>query len=184
MTAVRLTIGLALTAVALSTIRADDWPQWLGPRRDGVWRETGIVVDVPAAPKARWRTAIGAGYAGPAVAGNRVFVTDRLLPEGVQNPANPFARGEIPGVERILCLDDADGRILWKHEYDCPYRISYPSGPRATPLVADGKVYVLGAMGHLNCLDAGSGRRTSHVILALRCRCGDSRPIRCWTASA
>src|SRR5436190_13873727 len=59
--------------------RGDDWPQWLGPKRDGIWRETGILKRFPAdGPRVRWRTDIGAGYAGPAVAAGKVYVTDRL----------------------------------------------------------------------------------------------------------
>src|SRR5438270_11312964 len=73
-----------------SSARADDWPQWLGPQRDGVWRETGILEKFPASgPVYRWRTPIGAGYAGPAVAGDRVYVTDRMLEPGSKNPASP-----------------------------------------------------------------------------------------------
>src|SRR5205809_1026095 len=62
-----------------------------------------------------------------------------------------------PQRERVLCLDEADGRIVWKHEYDCPYAVSYPAGPRATPAVGDGKVYTLGAEGNLLCLGAEKG---------------------------
>ena len=60
-----------LVSVGLSVLplRADDWPQWLGPQRDSVWRERGIVEKFPTdGPPVRWRTAISAGYAGPAVA--------------------------------------------------------------------------------------------------------------------
>ena len=122
--------------LATTSARADDWPQWLGPKRDGVWRETGIVEKFPdGGPKVRWKTQIGAGYSGPAVAEGRVFVTDRLVAPKSSNPANPFERGKIPGTERILCLNEADGRMLWKHEYDCSYDVSYPAGPRATPTV-------------------------------------------------
>ena len=152
-----LLLGAGLCS-ARTPARADDWPQWLGPQRDAVWRETGIVRTFPArGPAARWRTAIGAGYSGPAVAGGRVFITDRLLAPKGSNPADPFARGKIPGTERILCLNEADGRVLWKHEYDCPYDVSYPAGPRATPTVSEGKVYTLGTEGHLFCLDIKSG---------------------------
>lgn len=137
---------------------ADDWPQWLGPQRDGVWRESGIVERFPAGGlKAAWRTPIGGGFAGPAVAGNRVFVTDRQVAPGVHVPSNPFQRFEIPGRERVLCLAADDGRILWTHEYECGYTMSYPAGPRATPLVAGGRVYTLGGEGDLRCLDAASG---------------------------
>ncbi len=137
---------------------ADDWPQWLGPERDAVWRETGIVEHFPkGGPKIRWRVPIGAGYSGPAVAGGRVYVLERRLGEQVKNPANPFDRGRIPGVEAVVCLNEADGKIVWRHEYDCPYTVSYASGPRTTPSVSDGKVYTLGAEGNLLCLDASTG---------------------------
>ena len=60
-----------------------DWPQWLGPQRDGVWREDGILEKYPpGGPKLRWRLPLGGGYAGPAVADGKVYVTDRVLPEG------------------------------------------------------------------------------------------------------
>jgi outer membrane protein assembly factor BamB len=145
--------------VSASTLVADDWPQWLGPRRDAVWRETGIIEKFPEkGPDIKWRTPVGAGYSGPAVANGRVYLTDRMLSEGKKNPADPFARGSIPGKERVLCLDARDGRILWKEEYDCPYSMSYPAGPRATPLVDGGKVYALGAEGNLLCLDTESGK--------------------------
>lgn len=133
-----------------------DWPQWLGPQRDGVWRETGIVEKFPAGgPPVRWRTPIGAGYSGPAVAGGRVYVMDRLL---VKQTGQNFNRGVIPGNERVLCLNEADGKMLWQHEYDCPYDISYPAGPRVTPIVQDGKVFTVGSEGNLFCLNADTGK--------------------------
>jgi outer membrane protein assembly factor BamB len=140
--------------------RGDDWPQWLGPQRDGVWRETGILDKFPkGGPKVRWRTPIGAGYSGPAVAKDRVYVIDRILAEGAANPDNPFDPSvRVPGKERILCLSEKTGELLWKHEYDCPYRISYANGPRATPVIHEGRVYTLGAMGHLFCLKAEDGK--------------------------
>ena len=154
----QLLFAVCLSALACAA-RADDWPQWLGPQRDGLWRETGIVKSFPAGgPPVRWRTPIGAGYTGPAVAGGRVFVTDRVLSQGVKNPANPFNKGVLQGSERILCLDAATGKILWQHEYDCPYDVSYPAGPRATPVVSGGKVFTLGTEGNLFCLNAADGK--------------------------
>ena len=145
-------------ALATLPLLADDWPQWLGPQRDGVWRENRIVEKFPAkGPKVRWRTAIGGGYTGPAVANGRVYVLDRQLGPGASNPSNPFAKVTIPGSERVLCLDAADGAIRWKHDYDCPYAVSYPAGPRATPAVDGGRVYTVGAEGNLLCLDAEKG---------------------------
>jgi outer membrane protein assembly factor BamB len=152
-------LGLAGLLLPASGARADDWPQWLGPQRDGMWRETGLVKKFPSGgPRVLWRTPIGGGYAGPAVANGRVYVLDRQLAPGSKDPSNPFSTSNSAGKERVLCLDAATGKQIWEHGYDCTYRISYPAGPRATPLVADGKVYTLGAMGHLFCLDAGTGK--------------------------
>lgn len=140
------------------TVMADEWPEWLGTQRDGVWRETGLVKEFPAGgPPVRWRVKVGGGYSGPAVAGKFVYVTDKQLPTGVKDPANPFARDRQQATERVLCLSDADGSIVWKHEYDCPYTVSYPAGPRTTPLVRDGRVYTLGAEGHLFCFESETG---------------------------
>jgi outer membrane protein assembly factor BamB len=126
-------------------LSADDWPQWRGPTRDGVWKETGLI-DKFAGPQIpiRWRAPIGSGYNGPTVAGGRVFVTDRQT-----EPAE---------VERVHCFDEQTGRNLWTFSYDCPYKnIGYTAGPRASASIDDGRVYTLGAMGHLLCLDAASG---------------------------
>ena len=138
---------------------ADDWPHWQGPRRDGVWRESGIVERFPAGgPPIRWRTKIGAGYSSPAVAQGRVFVMDRPESPTRGNPGGALQRTAEAGRERVVCLDERDGRVLWAHEYDCPYFISYPAGPRASPAVAGNRVYALGAEGDLHCLDVATGR--------------------------
>jgi outer membrane protein assembly factor BamB len=140
-------------------VRADDWPQWLGSKRDGIWRETGLIEKFPAGgPKIVWRTPIENGFSGPAVAGGRVFITDRRRARDEKGePIRPTRDGGFPGTERVLCLNEADGKVIWKHEYDCPYKIYYPNGPRCTPLIHLGKVYTLGAMGDLLCLDAKKG---------------------------
>src|SRR5947208_3000561 len=87
----RLLLAAAALTVAGSTGRADDWPQWMGPNRDAVWTETGILDTFPAGgPKELWRVAIGGGYAGPAVAGGKVYVADKKLKDGAKDPANAF----------------------------------------------------------------------------------------------
>jgi outer membrane protein assembly factor BamB len=156
----RFLLGLwLLLTFSFRPLLADDWPQWLGPNRDSVWRETGIIEQFPdSGPKVVWRTPIGGGYAGPSVSNGKVYLSDRQLAQGVSNPADPFARGVIRGSERVLCLDEANGHVNWKYEYDCPYTVSYPAGPRVTPLVAEGRVYSLGAEGNLFCLDAATGK--------------------------
>lgn len=125
-------------------LTADDWPQWRGQERDGVWRETGIMASFPESGlKVRWRAKVGNGYSGPAVAKGRVYVTDRRVK---------------PEAERVLCFDEATGKPLWEHAYAAPYaNMEYGNGPRATPTVHEGKVYTLGTRGHVRCLDAVTG---------------------------
>ncbi len=137
---------------------ADDWPQWMGPTRNGVYGETGIADRIPSSGlKILWRAPVLNGYSGPAVAGNRVFVTDYEIAEGdIRN--DPGARIDLKGKERVHCLDAMTGETLWKFEYDRPYKISYPNGPRATPTVDGNRVYVLGAEGDLHCLSADTGQ--------------------------
>ena len=153
-----LVLAVLILCATFST--ADDWPQWLGPKRDSIWSETGILRTFPKeGPTVLWRTPIGPGYSGPAVADGKVFVTDRLLGKGAKNPNDPFDnKVSVASTERVLCLDAKTGKEKWKHEYDCPYKISYPAGPRATPTVSGGKVYTLGAMGDLLCLDEADGK--------------------------
>jgi outer membrane protein assembly factor BamB len=130
----------------------------MGPNRDDEWTETGILEKFPeGGPKVLWRTPIAGGYAGPAVAGGKVYVTDYVRESG-EAVNDPGGRPALQGKERVLCLRASDGKVLWKHEYDCPYQISYPAGPRATPTVHQGKVYTLGAEGNLLCLDANGGK--------------------------
>ncbi len=148
----------ALLATTMFRLDAEDWPQWLGPQRDGVWRETGIIEKFPAGGlNFRWRTPIGGGYSGPAVVKGRVYVMDRQLAKGTARSADAFSRSKVPGSERVLCLNESDGKILWQHEYECDYTVSYGAGPRVTPVVNDGKVYALGSEGNLVCLDAEKG---------------------------
>ena len=103
-----------------------------------------------------WRTPVAGGFAGPAVADGR-GVRRRLRDRG-QRQEGGLRRGPTSRARSgVLCLDAKTGKELWKHEYDCPYTVSYPVGPRCTPTVADGKVYSLGAEGNLTCLDAAKG---------------------------
>jgi len=138
-------------------VQADDWPQWMGPRRDNVWREEGVLETFPAeGPRVLWRVPVSGGYAGPAVSAGRVFVTDYVTAADVKI-AN-FERKSSTGTERVLCLDETTGRILWKHEYPVTYTIAYPAGPRCTPTVDGDRVYTLGAEGNLVCFAAATGR--------------------------
>jgi outer membrane protein assembly factor BamB len=129
--------------------RAEDWPQWRGPNRAGVWHETGVMESFPPGGlEVAWRAPVQRGWSSPVVAQGRVYVTDVEV-------ANAKA------VERVLCFDEVNGKPLWSHRYV----VAYPDwalgrdggGPRATPIVREGKLYTLGAMGQLFCLDAAKG---------------------------
>lgn len=143
---------LILLGSGIHHLPADDWPQWMGPARDGVWREGGFAEKFPdGGPRIVWRKPAGAGYAGPAVADGRVFLMER---EG--RPTEDTSKGML-GVERLRALDAATGATLWQKEWDEPYLIDYATGPRATPTVHEGLVYALGAEGRLVCVRADDG---------------------------
>lgn len=141
--------ALALLGFACAIAWGDDWPQWRGPLRDGVWREDGILETFPTnGLTVRWRTSIGAGFSGPAVAGGRVFLMDRVTKEDPDTEVKiryDF-RDQTMGLERVLGVDEATGKILWTHSYLCKYSVAYGIGPRATPTVQGDKLYSLGTV--------------------------------------
>lgn len=148
------TAGLLIICCGVAL--GDDWPQWMGPKRDNVWRETGILDRFPVdGPNVLWRSPVAGGYAGPAVAQGMVVVCDYITSDNVK--VGNFERKKFTGVERVLALDEATGDVRWKHELEVDYSISYPSGPRCTPIIDGGFVYTLGAEGNLFCLRADSG---------------------------
>ena len=140
--------------VAQAVLHGDDWPEWRGAGRAGVWNETGILDAFPAGGlKVRWRTPIQSGYAGPAVFEGRVFLTDSRRTVGNR------------AIERALAIDEKTGAVLWTQEWPADYtglQLIYAIGPRATPTVDGNRVYVLGAMGRLLALDAATGRIVWH----------------------
>jgi hypothetical protein len=123
----------------------EDWPHWRGPHGDGTRRGPKLSNAWPKGGLQRvWRQPVGGGYGGIAVSGGRVYVMDRQRD---------------PDVERVLCFDGVTGDQLWLHDYPADYSgVSYDNGPRATPTVFDGRVYTLGAVGHLFCLNADDGK--------------------------
>ncbi|NBO93368.1 MAG: hypothetical protein EBV06_13815 [Planctomycetia bacterium] len=123
---------------------AADWPQWRGLNRDNVAHLPGLPERLPEKLSPRWKQPIGGGYGGISVVGSHLYVMDRR---------------KSPEAERILCLDTANGRTLWEYAYPVNYgKLDYGNGPRCTPTVNAGKVYTLGALGQLHCLDAKTGK--------------------------
>lgn len=144
----RVLLTLALLPTA-GQAAAEDWPEWRGQGRLGVWTETGILETFPKdGLEYTWRTPLRGGYAGPSVADGRVFVTDYHASDGMK------------GTERALALDEETGEVLWVCAWPVDYAglaPTYAIGPRATPPVGGNRVYALGAMGALWCFDVTSG---------------------------
>lgn len=144
----RLLTCAVLFSVA-AVLNAEDWPEWRGRGRVGVWNETGILDKFPAnGLTATWRTPINSGYSGPAVADGRVFITD----------SRPTTANR--AIERAIAIDEQTGKILWTREWPADYsgmQLVYAIGPRATPTVDEDRVYVLGASGNLFAFDGKTG---------------------------
>ena len=149
MTSSKLIAALACAAclAGAAEAAAEDWPEFRGAGRRGVWTETGIVRAFPDdGLQVRWRTPIKAGYSGPSVVDGRVFITDWEPQQGMR------------GVERALALDEATGEILWTQAWEADYAgIQWEIGPGATPTVDGDRVYVLGRTGMLTALAVDTG---------------------------
>jgi len=122
---------------------AADWPQWLGPTRDGVSPEK--VAPWKEAPKVLWRQPVGEGHSSPVVADDKVFV---------------HAKVKDKEQEELLAFDAKSGKPLWHTPYDRDkFTSPFGNGPRATPAVSGGKVYTFGVTGILSCFEAEGGKQ-------------------------
>jgi outer membrane protein assembly factor BamB len=138
--------GLAAVGLAsLVLTTAADWPQFLGPQRNGISRETGLLADWPKkGPPLLWEREVGEGFSSPVVAGGRLILFHRVGDE-----------------ERVDCLEANSGKEIWKHAAPTDFRdpLGKGDGPRATPAIAGGKVYTLGPGGRLLCLTLADGKK-------------------------
>lgn len=126
------------------TIQAQDWPQFLGPTRNGVY--PGVI---PAGrPAILWKRDVGQGFAGPAVAQGKLILFHRVNDK-----------------ETVESIDAKTGKAIWTFQYATAYRddFGFDEGPRATPSISSGRVYTFGAEGTLHCLDLATGRRLWRV---------------------
>jgi len=138
---------LLVLLLACSRASAADWPQWLGPHRDGSTAETVAPWKEP--PRVLWRRPVGEGNSSPVVAGGRVYLHTKL-------------KGKF--TEDVTAYDAATGLVLWRTAYERgDFKSPYGNGPRATPAVAGGKVYAHGITGILTCLDAADGSKVWQV---------------------
>lgn len=149
----RLIVLFPLALITISYVgalpcRGEDWPQWMGEGRDNVLQDGPTLTKfAKGGPKVVWRSPVAGGYAGPAVIHGKVFVHDFKSDSDVKI-AN-FQREPATGVESLICLDAETGAELWRHSYPLTYSISYPAGPRCTPIVDGDDVIALGAEGNL-----------------------------------
>ena len=147
-----LAVSILAFALLAQGVGAEDWPQWRGVDRDAVWRDTGLVERfADDGLVVKWRAPARGGFAGPAVAGGRVFVLDYQETPGSRT---------MDGRERLLVLDEETGGQLWTQEWPATYRnihFKFATGPRATPTVDGDRVYILGAAGMLSCFDTATG---------------------------
>jgi outer membrane protein assembly factor BamB len=130
-----------LLALLLAAPPPPDWPQFLGPTRDGV---TSVVVPAwKEKPAVAWRVPVGPAHSSPVVADGVVFNFDQ--PPGED-------------ADRLMAFDLATGKQRWSKSYPRPaYKPPFGEGPRGTPSVVGGKAYTLGGTGVLACWDAASG---------------------------
>jgi outer membrane protein assembly factor BamB len=138
----RFAITLALLAAASAS--ADDWPQFLGPNRNGAAPNARLPATWPASgPAVVWQRKVGQGFAGPVVAGGRLVLFHR-----------------VGGKETVECLDAKSGEAHWSADYPTSYRddFGFDEGPRATPAIASGRVFTYGAEGRLNAWDLATGK--------------------------
>jgi outer membrane protein assembly factor BamB len=139
-----LAIVAAVGATALEAAPAD-WPQFLGPERNGVYSGPPLAKTwPPAGPRVVWRRPVGQGFAGPVVVAGRLILFHRI------------------GAEEIVeSLEAATGAPQWRYAYPTSYRDSFgfDEGPRAVPVVVNGRIYTFGAEGQLHAIDLQTGKR-------------------------
>jgi len=139
-------VGISVLALGLGAQAiAADWPQILGPTRNGIY--TGPPLSEAwgtAGPRVVWRKQIGSGLSGPVVAQNRVILFHRVA-----------------NTEVVEAMDAASGKTQWQYTYPTAYRddFGFDEGPRAVPVVANGMVYTFGAEGQLHAVDFATGKK-------------------------
>ena len=136
----RMLKGAGFFAVVIMSLGAD-WPQWLGPNRNGSSPEKDLLTTWPKeGPKVLWKVPGGDGYSSIAIAGDRAYT---LVQRGNE--------------ELVIALDAATGKELWKRRSGPAYKNQFGNGPRSTPAIEGDFVYIHSVTGPLMCLDAKSG---------------------------
>lgn len=140
-------IALALTATAgggSEEAASASWPKIFGPTEDGVCSEPGIATEWPEeGPPVLWRYPLGSSYSAPSINAGKLIAFHRVGDEEV-----------------VDALDPGTGKRLWRFGYPTQYvdRYGYNNGPRATPIIAEGRIYTFGAEGKLHCIELETGK--------------------------
>ena len=148
-------VGLACTA----TLIAQDWPQILGPNRNGVYSGPPIIPSFPrTGPPRLWMRDVGAGFAGPSVAGDRLILFHRVnnRPSTSLGAAVSLSNGR----ETVEAMEALTGKTIWTFDYPTAYRddFGFDEGPRAIPVIAGGRIFTHGADGMLHGIDFATGK--------------------------
>lgn len=139
--------ALLVVLICGTAATAGDWPQWLGPKRDGGTSET--VEPWKDAPKELWKARVGVGFSTPVIGDGKAFVHARI---------NGKDR------EELIALDAKTGKVAWRTAYDRgPYNSVLNTGPQATPAVVGQRIYTYGITGYLTCFDTESGKQLWQV---------------------
>ncbi len=136
---------LAATLICAAAVQAGDWPQILGPNRNGIADGEQLLAQWPAAgPKVAWHIPVGRGYAGVAIAGGKAIIFDRQ-----------------EDFEVVSARDPKSGKEQWSAKWPVRFEstIAPDDGPRCVPLIQDDKVVALGAAGTLACFALADGKR-------------------------
>jgi outer membrane protein assembly factor BamB len=148
---IRKLAAAALPPLNPQPLASGDWPQWRGPRRDGVAQSGELSWQWPAdGPPKAWQKPSGRGFSSLAIARGRLYTMAEELTAGAD---------QVPAQETVICWDAASGRELWCFRYPNRFDERFGSGPRATPMVDGAFVYTLGPTGILHCLDAETGAK-------------------------
>lgn len=138
--------ALAVWLVHIEALRADDWPQWRGPNRDGVSSETRWAAQWPdSGPKVLWKADVGKGCSSLAVANGLVYTMGNITEGETERDV-------------VWCLNADTGAVVWKVAYPQPLDPGgFPGGPCVTPCVHGKRVYTVRRTGRASCFDARTG---------------------------
>ncbi len=141
-TALALILAASAVLIAAAPASSPDWPQWRGPNRDAVAKESGLLTQWPeSGPPLAWKSSgLGGGFSSVAISGNRIYTL-----------------GDRQGHQELVAMNLADGKILWTAKVGPVWEDEY-GGPRGTPTVDGDRVYALGSDGDLVCVQAATGK--------------------------